>query len=71
MRRHSPNGHLDRLAFIRETSALNLSKGLGAAQHGDDAHHASNGKDMEQVPAGIVHEEHTLHGHDGAEEGDM
>lgn len=67
----SPNVHLCCLAFPRKTSALNLSKSLGAAQHGDDAHHASNRKDLKQVPAGIIHEKHTLHGHDGAKEGNM
>lgn len=57
-----------RSALPRKPPALNLPERLGAAEHGDGADRANGRQHLEQVPGGVVHEKHKLHGHDRPEE---
>lgn len=57
-----------RSSFSSQAAALNLTKGLGSAEEGDNANKGGNRQGLEEVPAHIVEVENQLHRDDRAEE---
>jgi hypothetical protein len=58
--------HPNKSSQTRQTTLLNFSQSPAATQERDEAHDTSRGKGLEEVPAGVVHEENALHRQYGA-----
>lgn len=56
------------LSQSSQTTLLNLRQRAATAQKCDDTHETSGGQRLEEVPAGVVQEEHALHSDDGSKE---
>ena len=56
------------LSQSSQTTLLDLRQRAAAAQECDDTHETSGGQRLEEVPAGVVQEEHALHGDYGSKE---
>lgn len=55
-------------SFSSKTTPLYLTQGPAAADVRDSTDHCSNRQSLEKVPARVVEEENTLHGHDASKE---
>lgn len=55
-------------SFTRQATALHLAQRTISAQESNNTNNGNSRECLEQIPAAVVEEEHTLHGHNGAVE---